>query len=161
MATASAAVFGAAAALRLCDAAAALRARARLRAAATVRSTTRARTGVAAAPSPEEPPKPRPAPPAAAPPSCCDVAVASLRRPCFAALLARELAMHPALLIAGAGPEPMLADVGLASSNSYPTPTPTPTPNPNTLQVERAISALRRGGGHAPQHRMVRLTHSM
>ena len=69
--------------------------------------------------------------------------------------------MHPALLIAGAGPEPMLADVGLASSNSYPTPTPTSTPNPNTLQVERAISALRRGGGHAPQHRMVRLTHSM
>ena len=30
--------------------------------------------------------------------------------------------MHPALLIAGAGPEPMLADVGLASSNPYPYP---------------------------------------
>ena len=100
------------------------------RAAATVRSTTRARTGVAAAPSPEESHTPRPAPPAAAPPSCCDVAVASLRRPCFATLLARELAMHPALLIAGAGPEPMLADVGLASSKPYPTCTPTPTPTP-------------------------------
>ena len=85
---------------------------------------TRARTGVAAAPSPEESHTPRAAPPAAAPPSCCDVAVASLRRPCFAALFARELAMHPALLIAGAGPEPMLADVGLASSNPYPYPYP-------------------------------------
>ena len=55
----------------------------------------------------------------------CEVAVASLRRPCFAALLAEELATHPPLLIAGAGPEPMLADVALASSHPYPVTLPT------------------------------------
>jgi hypothetical protein len=38
--------------------------------------------------------------------------------------------MHPALLIAGAGPEPMLADVELASSN--PNSNPDPNPNPNS-----------------------------
>ena len=55
----------------------------------------------------------------------CEVAVASLRRPCFAALLAEGLATHPPLLIAGAGPEPMLADVALASSHPYPVTLPT------------------------------------
>ena len=55
----------------------------------------------------------------------CEVAVASLRRPCFAALLAEELTTHPPLLIAGAGPEPMLADVALASSHPYPVTLPT------------------------------------
>ena len=53
------------------------------------------------------------------------MAVASLRRPCFAALLAEELTTHPPLLIAGAGPEPMLADVTLASSHPYPVTLPT------------------------------------
>ncbi len=74
--------------------------------------------------------------------------------------------MHPALLIVGAGPEPMLADVEIATLTLTLTLTLALTltltlsdPNPN--QVELAISALRRGGGHAPQQRMIRLTHSM
>ena len=132
VATATAAVCGAATALRLVDAVAALRARARPWAAAGARSTTRAQTGVAAAPLPEAT-----TPKAAIQPPSCEVAVASLRRPCFEALLAQELAVHPTVLIAGAGPEPMLAD------------------------LELAISALHRGGVRAPHHRMVRLTHSM
>ena len=72
---------------------------------------------------------------AAAP--CTLVPVASLRRPCFEALLAQQLALHPHLHVAGAGPEVMLAS------------------------LDAAITALRARGEPAPRHGMVRLTHSM